>query len=136
VDRLRGIAVGVVVLAFVVTACSSSNDGNAGGSNGGGGGAVATTPAGGGTGGGGGATASVTAQNFAFSPDSVDVSSGTVKITVTNKDSTEHTFTLDDGSSSTNLDPGKTVTITLDLSKTVGWHCNIHPSMTGTLNVA
>jgi plastocyanin len=136
VDRLRGIAVGVVVLAFVVTACSSSSGGNAGGSNGGGGGAVATTPAGGGASSGGGATASVTAQNFAFSPDSVTVSSGTVKITVTNKDSTEHTFTLDDGSSSTNLDPGKTVTITLDLSKTVGWHCSIHPSMTGTLNVA
>jgi plastocyanin len=134
VDRLRGIAVGVVVLAFVVTACSSSNNGNADGSSGGGGGAVATTPAGGDSG--GGATASVTAQNFAFSPDSVNVSSGTVKITVTNKDSTEHTFTLDDGSSSTNLDPGKTVTITLHLSKTVGWHCNIHPSMTGTLNVA
>jgi plastocyanin len=136
VDRLRGIAVGVVVLAFVVTACSSNGNGNGGG----GGGAVVTTPAAGGSGGGGssggGSTASITAQNFAFSPDSVDVSSGSVKVTVTNKDSTEHTFTLDDGSSSTNLAPGKTVTITLDLSKTVGWHCSIHPSMTGTLNVA
>jgi hypothetical protein len=25
------------------------------------------------------------------------------------------------------------VTITVTLSKTVGWHCKIHPSMTGTL---
>ncbi|MGZ4129461.1 MAG: cupredoxin domain-containing protein [Actinomycetota bacterium] len=133
--RFRGIAVGVVVLAFVVTACSSSNNGNSGGSTGGG---VATSPAGGGgSNGGGGSTASITAQNFSFTPDSVNVSAGTVKLTVTNKESTtEHTFTLDDGSSSTNLDPGKTVTITLDLTTTVGWHCSIHPSMTGTLNVS
>ncbi|MGZ4153113.1 MAG: cupredoxin domain-containing protein [Actinomycetota bacterium] len=133
--RFRGIAVGVVVLAFVVTACSSSNNGNSGGSTGGG---VATSPAGGGgSNGGGGSTASITAQNFSFTPDSVNVSAGTVKLTVTNKESTtEHTFTLDDGSSSTNLDPGKTVTITLHLTTTVGWHCSIHPSMTGTLNVS
>jgi plastocyanin len=133
VGRLRGIVVGVVVLAFVVTACSSNGNG---GSSGGGGGAVATTPAAGGDSGGGGSSPSVTVQGFAFSPDSLNVSAGTVKVTVTNKDSTEHTFTLDDGSSSTNLDPGKSVTITLDVSKTVGFHCNIHPSMTGTLNVA
>jgi plastocyanin len=55
---------------------------------------------------------------------------------VSNKDSTEHTFTLDDGSSNTNLPAGSTETITLDLTQTVGWHCTIHPSMTGTLNVA
>jgi hypothetical protein len=28
------------------------------------------------------------------------------------------------------------VTITLQLSATVGWHCTIHPTMTGTLKVA
>jgi plastocyanin len=126
--------VGLVVLAFVVTACSSNDNG--GSSGGGGGGAVATTPAGGGDSGGGGSNPSVTAQNFAFSPDSLSVPSGTVKITVTNKDSTEHTFTLDDGSSSTVLQPGTTQTITLHLSKTVGWHCKIHPTMTGTINVS
>ncbi|HEX9121759.1 MAG TPA: cupredoxin domain-containing protein, partial [Actinomycetota bacterium] len=86
-------------------------------------------------GGGGASSASITAQGFAFLPNAVTVSAGKVTLTVTNKDGTEHTFTLDDGSSSTNLDPGKTVTITLDLSSTVGWHCSIHPSMTGTLTV-
>ena len=65
----------------------------------------------------------IVAQNFAFSPSSVNVSSGSVTLTVTNKDSTEHTFTLDDGSSDTDLQPGKTVTVKLDLTKTVGWHC-------------
>jgi plastocyanin len=59
-----------------------------------------------------------------------------VTLTVTNKDTTEHTFTLDDGSSDTKLTPGSTETITLNLTQTVGWHCSIHPSMTGTLNVA
>ena len=77
----------------------------------------------------------IEAEDFAFSPDSVDVSAGSVTLTVSNKDSTEHTFTLDDGSSNTDLPPGSTEKITLDLTKTVGWHCTIHPSMTGTLNV-
>ena len=81
------------------------------------------------------ATALVTAAGFAFAPDSVDVSAGKVTLTVTNNDDTEHTFTLDDGSSNTNLPPGETQKIVLDLSATVGWHCTIHPSMTGTLNV-
>lgn len=111
----------VAMLALVLTACSSDGgDATDGGSS----------PAGGG---GGGTT--IVAQNFAFSPDSVDVSAGQVTLTVSNQDSTEHTFTLDDGSSSTDLPAGDTATVTLDLSKTVGWHCEIHPSMTGTLNV-
>jgi plastocyanin len=65
----------------------------------------------------------------------VDVGAGKVTLTVTNKDDTQHTFTLDDGSSNTSLPPGETQTIVVDLASTVGWHCSIHPSMTGTLNV-
>jgi plastocyanin len=78
----------------------------------------------------------VVAQGFAFHPTRLSVPSGPVTLSVTNRDSTEHTFTLDDGSSSTDLDPGATVSIDLDLSTTVGWHCQIHPSMTGTLEVS
>jgi plastocyanin len=119
----------VVGIVLVATACSSSNGGSGGGgSTGGGATETSAAPA-------GGASASIVAQGFAFDPNSVSVSAGKVTLTVTNKDSTEHTFTLDDGSSSTSLDPGTTVTIDLDLSKTVGWHCSIHPSMTGTLEV-
>ena len=125
--RLPRMAVGMIVLALAVTACSNSNNGTSGGSSSGGGGS---------TGGAGATSATVTVQNFAFDPSSLNMAAGSVTITVTNKDTREHTFTLDDGSSTTDLPPGKTETITLDVSKTVGWHCSIHPSMTGTLNVA
>ncbi|HXJ63817.1 MAG TPA: cupredoxin domain-containing protein [Actinomycetota bacterium] len=120
--RKRGAILTIVAFAFVAAACSSSNppSGNTGTS-------AATSSGGGGT--------TITVQNFAFSPGTVNVSSGSVTLTVTNKDSTEHTFTLDDGSSSTDLQPGKTATVTLDLTKTVGFHCKIHPTMTGTLQV-
>jgi len=126
--RLPRMAVGMIVLALAVTACSSSNNGSGGGSSSGGGGSTG--------GGAGGSTATVTVQNFAFDPSSLNMSAGTVTITVTNKDTRLHTFTLDDGTSTTELPPGQTETITLDVSKTVGWHCSIHPSMTGTINVA
>jgi plastocyanin len=128
--RKRSVLVAsVFVLALVLSACSGNSGGGTGYNYGGAPSATQSSSSGGTTG------TTIVAQGFAFSPDTVSVSPGKVTLTVTNKDSTEHTFTLDDGSSSTNLPPGKTVTITLDLSKTVGWHCNIHPSMTGTLNV-
>lgn len=107
-------------LALLLAACSSDNGSGSGDSSG-------PASSGGGT--------TIVAKDFAFSPDSVNVKAGTVTLTVTNEDGTEHTFTLDDGSSNTDLPAGETVTVTLDLSTTVGWHCTIHPSMTGTLNV-
>src|SRR5690349_19112273 len=115
--KLQGTVLVVAVFAIVATACSSGGSSPSSTSNG------------------GSTSSSITAENFAFSPSSVNVNAGKVTVTVTNKDSVEHTFTLDDGSSSTNLQPGKTETITLNLTKTVGWHCMIHPTMTGTLNV-
>lgn len=131
--RYQGTVVLVVALALVMAACSSKNT-PAGGSSSTSGGAPSATATSGG-GGGGVSSASIVAQGFAFTPNSVNVSAGQVTLTVTNKDNVEHTFTLDDGSSDTNLPPGQTVTITLNLTKTVGWHCKIHPSMTGTLIV-
>jgi hypothetical protein len=101
----------VATLAVFASACSSSDDGSAGGGSGGGG-ATETS--------GGGGDTTIVAQGFAFAPNDVSVPSGTVALTVTNKDSVEHTFTLDDGTASTNLEPSTTVTIDLDLSKTVG----------------
>ena len=124
--RLQGTILAMATLALVAAACSSNNS-PSGTTSGG-----ATSAA---TSGGGASGTTIVAQNFAFSPSSVNVSSGLVTLTVTNKDSTEHTFTLDDGSSDTDLQPGKTVTVKLDLTKTVGWHCKIHPTMTGTLQV-
>jgi plastocyanin len=134
VRRLHGTVLALAALALVTAACTSNSSTSSSTST-----STATstasTPES--TGGGGGATsAEIEAEDFAFSPDSVDVSAGSVTLKVSNKDSTEHTFTLDDGSSNTNLPAGSTETITLDLTETVGWHCTIHPSMTGTLNVA
>ena len=135
--RLQATILAMTTLALVTAACSSNNSPSGTTS----GAATSAATSGGGTStsaatsGAGASGTTIVAQNFAFSPSSVNVSSGSVTLTVTNKDSTEHTFTLDDGSSDTDLQPGKTVTIKLDLTKTVGWHCKIHPTMTGTLQV-
>ena len=134
VRRLHGTVLALAAVALVTAACtsnsstSSTTSTNTGTS-------TASTPQSTGGAGGGATSAEIEAEDFAFSPDSVDVSAGSVTLTVSNKDNTEHTFTLDDGSSNTDLPAGSTEKITLDLTKTVGWHCTIHPSMTGTLNV-
>ena len=123
---MKGLRIaGLLAVALVLTtaACSSSSSSSSS--------STATSPAAGG----GGNTATITVANFAFDPSSVDVSSGKVTLTVTNNDTTEHTFTLDDGSSDTPLPAGKTQTISLNLTQTVGWHCTIHPTMKGTLTV-
>ena len=130
--RLHGIVLALAALALVTAACTSNSSTLSSTSTS----TAASTPESTGGGGGGATSAEIEAEDFAFSPDSVDVSAGSVTLKVSNKDSTEHTFTLDDGSSNTNLPAGSTETITLDLTETVGWHCTIHPSMTGTLNVA
>ncbi len=120
----------VVALALVTAACSSSSSSSTSTSS------SVSSPASP-TGGGGGASGTtIDVSGFAFHPDSLNVSAGSVTLTVTNSDTTAHTFTLDDGSSSTDLPAGETQTIKLGLTQTVGFHCNIHPSMTGTLNVA
>jgi plastocyanin len=126
---LRGAA--LVAVLFVAAACSSSSSSPAATATG----TVSSPAASTGGGGGGSSEATITAADFAFDPSSVDVSSGKVTVTVTNDDSTAHTFTLDDGSSDTEIAAGETETIELDLSETVDFHCSIHPSMTGTLNV-
>lgn len=129
------VIVPVLALALVMAACSSSDGSTSGGTSTSQAPPTTATSSAEGGAGGGGSSASITAQGFAFSPDQVNVSAGTVTLTVTNEDSVEHTFTLDDGSSNTDLPPGTTMTIRLDLTRTVGFHCSIHPSMTGTLNV-
>jgi plastocyanin len=131
---LRLSAVVAIAIVFLAAACSSSSSSTASTAS-----STASSPAAsssGDSGGGGTSKVTITVADFAFDPNSVDVSAGKVTLTVTNNDSTNHTFTLDDDSSDTSLPAGETQTIQLDLSQTVGWHCSIHPSMTGTLNVA
>ena len=121
---------GLFVLSLVVAACSS--DDNGGGTTATTGGATGTTAA---TGGGGGGGTTITIAGFAFDPSTITVS-GPTEVTITNNDSTTHTFTLDDGSVDQTMDPGATETVTIDVSAATGFHCNIHPQMTGQIEVS
>jgi plastocyanin len=113
----------VFIISLSLTACSSD-------SNGGGGGDLAAAS-------GGDARLTLVARDFAFDPTTINASAGSVQITLTNTGNTKHSFTLDDGSVSEDIEKGETETVTLDLTKTVGFHCKYHPNlMKGTLQVA
>jgi plastocyanin len=116
---------GLFVLSLVVAACGGGDDE--------GGETTAPTGATSETGGGGGGT-DITISGFAFNPDTITVS-GPTEVTITNEDSATHTFTLDDGSVDEQIAGGETVTVTVDVSKTTGFMCTIHPTMTGTVEV-
>lgn len=79
--------------------------------------------------------AAITIKNFAFQGPA-SVSPG-AKITVTNKDSTSHTVTSDtNGQFDVNVPGGGTATFTAPTKAGhYPYHCNIHPSMHGTLTV-
>jgi plastocyanin len=80
-------------------------------------------------------TAAIGIADFVFVPSTVTVASGTTDITITNSDTADHTFTLDDGSVDQAISAGATVTVSVTVSEPAGFHCEIHPQMTGTLNV-
>jgi iron uptake system component EfeO len=109
----------VFALSLVTAACSSND--NSGGASGSGAAANVT----------------ITVKDFQFDPSTVDVSSGSTTIEITNTGSTVHSFTLDDGSVSQDIQPGETQTVTVDVTADAGFHCKYHPTqMTGTLKVA
>ena len=114
---------GLFVLALLVAACSSDDGGGTTASTGGG--ATAAT-------GGGGGGSTVTIKNFAFNPSSLTLSAAG-DVTVTNNDSSTHTFTADDGSFDVTIDPGATETVSV--SGSTDFHCSIHPQMTGSITV-
>jgi plastocyanin len=117
-------SIAVMVLLMLGLAACSGDDGDSGGS----------TPSSA-SGGAGGLT--ITAEDFSFSPDTLEVPSGESTITVTNSGSVEHNFTLDDDSVSEDVEPGESVTVTVDVSADAPFHCKYHPDqMTGTLTVA
>lgn len=93
----------------------------------------------GGGGGGGGGEATLITRDFAFVPDTLTAGAGEqVPLTITNEDSATHSFTLDDGGVSKDVQGGQTVqaTVPFPMSGSAGFHCRFHPSMTGTLEVA
>jgi plastocyanin len=72
---------------------------------------------------------------FAFVPASVDLAVGS-RMTWTNDDPTPHTVTADDGTfDSKQLDPGASFSVVLDKAGSYSYHCEIHPTMVGTVVV-
>jgi plastocyanin len=79
------------------------------------------------------AAGGVTIADFAF-----DTGSGVVagaEFTVTNNDSTTHTFSAVDGTFSVSVGGGEVGRLTIDTPGTYQVVCQIHSSMTGTLTV-
>jgi len=69
-------------------------------------------------------------------PSTLRVARGTA-VTVTNQDTTTHTWTGDGGAwDSGQLPPGATSRHTFATSGTFTYHCSIHPTMTGTVAVS
>jgi plastocyanin len=79
----------------------------------------------------------LTTTDFRFSPNIVTTADGTIAITVTNDDTTRHTFTIDEFDVDMNVPPGTTqrVTFTADAG-TYRFYCRPHvPGMAGSLVV-
>jgi plastocyanin len=141
--RLVTVVSVVFALGLVLAACSSGNgsggsSGSTGGSTGGSAtattGATGTTATTGSTGSSGGSSGgtTITIQNFSFVPGQLAVN-GKATITVTNNDSVTHTFTADDGTFDEQVPAGQTISVKVNITKDTGYHCSIHPTMTGTL---
>ena len=80
-------------------------------------------------------SASITIENFAFTPASVTVTAGAT-VTWTNNDSAPHTATGDGGEFDTgNIAQGGSASVTFDTPGTYTYHCSIHPNMTATIIV-
>jgi plastocyanin len=80
-------------------------------------------------------SAKVEIVDFAYSPETVTVAAGG-KVTWRNEDADEHTVTLDDGSfESGDLAEGKLKSDSFKSPGSFAYHCEIHPEMTGTVEV-
>ncbi len=114
-----------LALVALVLACSGGSSDATG---------PGTTP-GGGNNGGTPTPNTVIIKNFAFNPDTLTVSAGTV-VTFTNNDGTTHTATANDGSfDSKDLTTNASFTHKFDTAGTFNYHCAIHASMTATIVV-
>jgi plastocyanin len=77
----------------------------------------------------------VSIANYAFSPASLSVASGTT-VTWTNNDAVPHTATAKDGSfDSGNLPPGATFSHTFTAAGSIDYDCQYHAGMKGTIVV-
>lgn len=77
----------------------------------------------------------VSIQDFFFAPAQMTVQPGTT-VTWVNNGPAPHTVTADDGSfDSETLQPGQSFSFTFANAGTFSYHCEIHPSMTGSVTV-
>jgi plastocyanin len=78
----------------------------------------------------------VAIKDFAFNPADITASVGQT-ITFSNGDSVPHTASLDDGSCTTpNIAGGSSDGLTFSAPGTYPFHCNVHPTMKGTITVS
>ncbi len=78
----------------------------------------------------------VTISGFAFHPSPLTVHVGDT-VTVTNRDTSTHTFTADDHSFDTGrVAPGTSAHVKLTKAGTLTYHCSIHSFMTGVIHVS
>ena len=82
------------------------------------------------------ATRTVVIQGFSFKPAHITITRGT-KVTWINKDMTKHTATANNARSfdSGVLRPGESYSHTFKRVGKQGYHCQIHPSMVGSVAV-
>ena len=84
-----------------------------------------------------GKTATVSIQNFAFNPPNTTVAPGTT-VTWVNNDQAPHTVTATNPAGafdSGTLQPGQRFSHTFTTVGTKAYHCEIHPSMKGSVTV-
>ena len=80
-------------------------------------------------------TVAVSIKDFAFDPAQITAKVGDV-VAFSNGDTAGHTATLDDGSCTTpTIAGGSTAALVFTAAGTYPFHCSIHPSMTGTIEV-
>jgi plastocyanin len=78
----------------------------------------------------------VSIENFSFDPSSATVAVNGF-LTWTNEDSAPHTVTFDSGPNCGNVPSvGGSKTVQFTVAGSYPYHCNIHPDMTGTVEVS
>lgn len=74
--------------------------------------------------------------SFTFSPDPINITVGTT-VRWTNQDGVLHTSTSDGAVwDSGNLSNGQQFSYTFNIAGSYPYHCSVHPSMLGTINVS
>ncbi|MFA5953047.1 MAG: cupredoxin domain-containing protein [Candidatus Pacearchaeota archaeon] len=76
----------------------------------------------------------ISIKDFEFNPIEINITAGE-SITWKNEDSVKHDVTIDNGLFDIDIEPGETFKFTFNETGTYNYHCDIHPSMNGIINV-